>query len=176
MPPGENAFRPIGAEKLPADKIGQDLAGEDLGQPRVCDPGDFMEETGLVHASLGHQEMEVRVKIDAVSESLNGRNDARDKIFTRQDLEVNRQGVDGTPAKIPQQPALVLEEDPQPLGDGEDDLAMGNIQKERLPHPLAPFLKPFGMARRAESPGAAGEHEEPLLATIRTSYAGKSAL
>ena len=75
-----------------------------------------------------------------------------------------------------EKPALVLEEDPQPLGDGEDDLAMGNIQKERLPHPLAPFLKPFGMARRAESPGAAGEHEEPLLATIRTSYAGKSAL
>ena len=42
-------------------------------------------------------------------------------------------------------------------------------------HPLAPLLKSLGMARRAESPGAAGEHQEPLLATIRTSYAGKSA-
>jgi len=32
------------------------------------------------------------------------------------------------------------------------------------------------MARGTESPGAAGEHDEPLLATIRTSYAGKAAL
>ena len=46
-------------------------------------------------------------------------------------------------AKIPQEPALVLEEDPQHLGDGKDDLAMGDIQKECLPHPLAPFLKAF---------------------------------
>jgi hypothetical protein len=28
VPPGEKAFRPFGAEKLPADKVGQDLAGE----------------------------------------------------------------------------------------------------------------------------------------------------
>ena len=28
------------------------------------------------------------------------------------------------------------EEDPQPLGDGEDDLAMRHIQEKRLPHPF----------------------------------------
>jgi hypothetical protein len=32
------------------------------------------------------------------------------------------------------------------------------------------------MARRAESPGAAGEHEKPLLTTVRTPDPGKAAL
>jgi len=36
--PGENPFRPFGAEKLPADKVGEDLPGEELRQPRVVDP------------------------------------------------------------------------------------------------------------------------------------------
>jgi hypothetical protein len=32
-----------------------------------------MEEAGLVHSTLGHQEMEMGVKIDPVSKGLNGR-------------------------------------------------------------------------------------------------------
>jgi len=36
-------------------------------------------------------------------------------------------------AKIPQGPALVLEKDPQHLGDGENDLVMRHIQEKRLP-------------------------------------------
>jgi hypothetical protein len=32
--PGEKAFRPFGAEELLEDKIDQDLAGEEPGQPR----------------------------------------------------------------------------------------------------------------------------------------------
>ena len=33
--PGKQTFRPFRAQKLLADKVGQDLAGEDLSQPRV---------------------------------------------------------------------------------------------------------------------------------------------
>jgi hypothetical protein len=39
--PGENALGPFRAEKLPADEEGQDLTGEDLGQPRIVDPRDL---------------------------------------------------------------------------------------------------------------------------------------
>ena len=116
------------------------------------------------------------MKIDAVSESLDDGDNPRLKLRSRHRLKIEKKRPDATAAKLPQELALELEENPQHLGDGEDDLAVRNIQKERLPHPLAPLLQPFGMARRAESPGAAGEHEEPILATIRTSYAGKSAL
>ena len=106
------------------------------------------------------------MKIDPVPEGLDGGDDARDKLFTRQNLEVNRQGVDGTPTEIPQKPALALEEDPQPLGDGEDDLAVGDIEEESLPHPLAPFLEAFGvlslvlvaiLCLRAQQLGGGGE-------------------
>jgi hypothetical protein len=55
--------RPFRTQEFLADKVGQDLAGEELGQPRVIDPGDLMEDPGLVHSALGHQEMERGVEI-----------------------------------------------------------------------------------------------------------------
>jgi len=61
--PGEKAFRPFRAQKLLTDKIGENLAAEKLSQPRVIDLGDLMEDAGLIHSALGHQEMEVRVDI-----------------------------------------------------------------------------------------------------------------
>ena len=73
-----------------------------------------------------------------------------------------------------QKAARVLEEHPQPLGDGENHLAVGDIEQERLPHPFAPLLKPLGMAGGAEAPGAAGEHHEPLLMAVRTPDAGSA--
>jgi hypothetical protein len=65
--------------------------------------------------------VEVRVKIDPVPKGLDGRDDAGRKRAPGQDLEVTDQGPEGAAAKIPQEPALELEEDPQHLGDGEDD-------------------------------------------------------
>jgi len=49
MPPGKQTFCPFGAEKLLADKISQDLAGKELSQSRVVEPGDLMEEACPVH-------------------------------------------------------------------------------------------------------------------------------
>jgi hypothetical protein len=80
MPPDENPLAPFRAQELLADKIGQDLTDEDFGQPRFVDPRDLIEETRLVHSALGDQEMEVRMRIDAVAEGLNGRNDSGPKL------------------------------------------------------------------------------------------------
>ena len=175
MPPGENALGPLGAEELPPDKKRQHLPGEDLGQPRVVDPRDLMEDARLVHAALGHQEMEVGVEVYPVPEGLDGRDDTGRKRAPGQAFEVTGQGPEGAAAEVPQKPARELKEDPQHLGDGEDDLAMRHVQKKRLPHPLAPLLKPLGMTGWAESPGAAGKHQEPLLGAGRTPDPGKPA-
>ncbi len=75
--PGENPLHPSGVEKLLADKIGKNLTGKDLSQPRVVDARDPMEEARLVHSALGHQEMETGVKIDPVPKGLDGGNDSR---------------------------------------------------------------------------------------------------
>jgi hypothetical protein len=69
VPQGENALGPFRAQQLLADKHRQDLPGEDLGQPRVVDPRDLMEDTRFIRAALGHQEMEVRVVANPEAES-----------------------------------------------------------------------------------------------------------
>jgi hypothetical protein len=48
------------------------------------------------------------VKIDPVPEGLDGGDDSRNEIFTSQNLELNRQRVDGAAAEIPEEPALEL--------------------------------------------------------------------
>jgi len=70
--PGENALGPFRAQQLLADKHRQDLAGKDLGERRVVDPRDLMEDARFVHAALGRQEMKVNVKIDPVPKGLDG--------------------------------------------------------------------------------------------------------
>jgi hypothetical protein len=81
----------------------------------------------------------------------------------------------GTAAKIPQEPALELEEEAQHPGDREDDLAVWNIEEERLPHPLDPLLQPLGMARRAKPSGLAGKREQMFRPAARAPDPGKAA-
>jgi len=134
-----------------------------------------MENARLVHAALGHQKMEVHTKIDPVPKGLDGGDDPGRKRAPGHNLEATAQGPERAAAEIAEETAIELEEDPQPLGDGEDDLAMRHIQDKRFPHPFPPFLNPLGMARWAESPGAAREHNEPLLGAVRTPDAGEPA-
>ena len=90
-------------------------------------------------------------------------------------LEVFEESLDCCLTKIPKEPALVLEEYPQHLGDGEDDLAVGDVEEKFFPHPLAPLLKPFCVARWAKSSSATREVEEKFRTTVRTADAGKPA-
>ena len=78
-------------------------------------------------------------------------------------------------AELPQKSAVVLEEETQHPGDGEDDLAVRGIQEELLPHPLAPLFQPFCMARGTETAGAAGEHQEAFSMAVGTADVGEPA-
>ncbi len=46
--------------------------------------------------------------------------------------------------------AVILEEYPQHLRDSEHDLAVGDIEEQSYPHPLAPFLQALSMAERTK--------------------------
>ena len=94
-----------------------------------------MELPSLVHPALGHQEMKVRVEIDAVAECLDDGNNSGLKVPPCDSREIADEGAEGRAAEFPQQPAVVLEEYPQQPGDGEDDLAMGDIEEKLLSHP-----------------------------------------
>ena len=121
-----------------------------------------MEDARLIHPALGHHEMQMRMEIDAVSERLDDRNDPGLERPPRRGLKIQEKRRDGTAAELTQELALELEEHPQHLGHREDHLTVRNIEEERLPHPLPPFLQPLGMTRGTESPGLAGKHQKML--------------
>ncbi len=104
-----------------------------------------MEGAGRIHPSLGHQKMQMRMKIDAIAERLDGGDNPGLKRRPRHGLKIKEKRPLGTAAKIPQEPAFELEENPEHLGNREDHLAVRNIQKKRLSNPFTPFLKPLGM-------------------------------
>jgi len=117
----------------------------------------------------------MRMEIDLLAKRLDDGYNTRDEFCAGCGLEVFEERLDCRPAELAEEPTLVLEEDTQHLGDGEHHLAVGDIQEKYLPHPLAPLLKTLRMARRTESAGTAGEHQEPLLTTLGTTDAGKPA-
>jgi len=173
--PGEKALRPFRAEEFPANKKRQHLAAEDLGQAQIVDPGNLMEDAGRVRPALRHQEMEMRVEIDAVPEGLDDGDNPRLERRPGRSLQIEEKRPFGTAAKIPQELPLELEEHPEHLRDDEDHLTMRDVEKERLPHPLAPLLKPLGMARRAKPSGFAGKHQKMFRPAAWTPDPGKSA-
>jgi hypothetical protein len=174
VPPGENALRPLRAEQPLADKQPEHLMGEDLGQPRVVQIRQPTEGPRPAHSPLGHQQMQVRVEVDPVAEGLDGDDDAGDERLARQRLKIDREGLDRRPAELPQEPAPVLEEDPQRLGDRQHHLAVRHVEKQGLPHPCAPLLPALGVAGGAESAGLAGERQQLFTVAVRTADPGEA--
>ena len=134
-----------------------------------------MELPSLVHSALGHQQMEVRVEVDPVAKCLDGSNHSGHNVSACHEFEITDEGAESRVAEGAQQPTVILEEYPQHFGDGEDDLAVGDIQEKLLSHPFAPLLQALGMARRTKPAGTAGEVEEKFRTTVRTADAGKPA-
>jgi hypothetical protein len=91
-----------------------------------------MESASGIHPSIGHQEMEMGVKIDTVPERLDDGDNPRLKSRPRHALKIEEKRPDSTATKLAQELALVLEKNAQHLGDREDDLAVRNVEEERL--------------------------------------------
>jgi len=143
---------------LPKEKR-EDFSLEELGQEAVLEGSEMMKPPLRIFTALCYQAVEVRMKIYLLSKCLDDGHHPGSKLSAGCDLEVFEESLDSCLTKIPQKPALVLEEDAQHLRDSEDDLAVGNIQKKLIPHPLSPLLKPLRMAGGAEPPGATGKHQ-----------------
>jgi len=115
----------------------------------------------------------MRVEIDAVSERLDDGNDTGLEDHPRHGLKIEKKRPDGTAAELSQELALEFEEYPEHLRNREDHLAVRDIQEKLLVHPLSPLLQPLGVARRAESPRAAGKHQKMFGPAARTADPGE---
>jgi len=106
--------------------------------------------------------MKMGVEVDSVPECLNNRDDSGNQGFPGRDFEISVQGPESRPAEITQKPSIILEENPQHLGNREDDLPMRDIPKQPAPHPLPPDLNTLGLAGRAKSARFTGKHQQVL--------------
>jgi hypothetical protein len=81
--------------------------------------------------------MEMGVIVDPLAECLDGGEGARDMIFSRQCLELDRKGIDSAAIDLPKEFSPELEEEPQRLGNDSHYLEVMEIEKECLPYPLS---------------------------------------
>ncbi len=126
-------------------------------------------------ASLGNQYVDMRIKVDAITESLDNSDHTRHKLKPRCCVQEFHKSMHCSETERIEKLSLKAEEQTQHFGDGEDDLTVRDIQQKFLPHPLTPLLTALGMTRWTKSACFAGEHQQPLFPAVRTPDAGKSA-
>jgi hypothetical protein len=119
--------------------------------------------------------MQMGVEIDAVPEGLDDGDNAGLERRPGRSLQIEEKRPLSTAAKIPQELALELKEEAQHLGNDEDHLTMRDVEKERLPHPLASLLQPLGVARGTEAARLTGKHQKMFCPAARAPDPSKSA-
>ncbi|MHC5047181.1 MAG: hypothetical protein ACYTGY_11565 [Planctomycetota bacterium] len=86
------------------------------------------DAVGTEHA-LSHERMDVRVPIKDLTRRMDGGEYAGRHIASVQDGAVDSEhGLPGQARPITRQPAVMAEQDPPALGDGEDDLSVDFVR------------------------------------------------
>jgi len=132
---------------------------EKPAEQRIIKACDLMEPALVISPALCNKKMKMRMKIYHASKRLYHSNNAWCDLFACASLEVFHKRLSAAETKRREKRAFILEEYPQHLGYGKDNLAVRCIQDKLLPHPLTPFLTTLGMTRGAESAGLAGKHQ-----------------
>ena len=79
-----------------------------------------------------------------------------DVVAVKVDLKIQPEGSPSTPSQLAQEFTIVTEEDFQPLGEGENDLAVRDIFEQLLSGPMGPQELTFFVATRTQTSGFAG--------------------
>jgi hypothetical protein len=111
------------------------------------------------------------VKMEKLAEGVDGDDHARRHVPAVEDDAVDfKHGLPGEPRQLTEQSAVEAEEDPQPLGDREHELAVGDggaqVSGDVLGHDQRPLL----VATGAEAASAAGEGDEELVSAPRATH------
>jgi hypothetical protein len=161
---------------LPSPRLASGTPGGDYeADEAIMEAGDMVEGAIRGCASFGHQHMDVGMKIDALSESLDHGHHSWHEHLAGGCMQKLHKCAYRTKTEIIEELSLEAKEQPKHLGNGKDNLAVGDIKEKLCPYPLAPLLAPLGMTRRTETSGLAREAQEAFLSTIWTADAGKPA-
>ncbi len=173
--PAEDLLDKGKADELFPQQQGKDLMGEDLLECLLMETTDTVKSTIRGCASFGHQDMDMRMEVDAIAESVNYSHYPWHELKACGCVQEFHKCTHRRETERIEELSLEAEEKTQHFGDGEDDLTVRDIQQELLSHPLVRFLTALGMTGGTESACLAGKHQEPLFPTVRTSDAGKPA-
>ncbi len=121
-----------------------------------------------------HQEMEMWVRVGPVPERLDRGDHPGHDLLPCQGRKADRDGPGRRPAELSEELTPELEEDPQRLGDRQHHLAVRDVEKQPLPHPLAPLLQALRVTRWTEPPRFAGERQQVFYSfSNRASYSAR---
>ncbi len=71
-----------------------------------------------------------------------------DIVAVKVDLKIQPEGLPCTPGQLAQEFSIVAEEDSQPLGEGENDLAVRDIFEQLFAGPMRPYELTLFVATR----------------------------
>ena len=115
----------------------QDLSVEKLLDLDGVEGQKVPEGADRQPAAIGQQDVEVRMPAQKLAGSLKEADRARDDLLAVESSRiVELEGPPGAAGRLTEAPAVEAEEDPQPLGDCEDDLPVRHLGEERAGHLL----------------------------------------
>jgi len=127
--------------------------------------------------SVGHEQMQVGMKVEVLSKRVNGHDDTGHAVrLVQGDAHDIADAFVGDAAEVFEQIAVVAEIRSQHLGDGQGDVAVGNRKQDCLGEQRPEKLDLLLVARRAEPATLAGEGEQVVFLAVIAADAGEAAL
>jgi hypothetical protein len=154
------------AEYQPSERLRHDIGVEE-GQGEEC--------AAAYEGAVGDQGVQMGVEVGERPEGLDRDDHPGQRVVASEHrLEALFQRLERTPGEESQEPALTFEQASDRLGDGEDEMSVGNGREDLLPELLGEQGRALGLAGRTEVPGLARERQQVLPLARRAAYSGEA--
>jgi hypothetical protein len=173
--PGEEVGELGGADEFGVAEGVEEAVTEEFDGGSQVFGGHAVEAAVGCKESVGGKYVEVGVEDEVIAEGVDSRDGSDTAVGkTEADAEGVLEGGGGVVEKEGEELAAFAEDAAQDLGDGEDELAVGDFVADGGGDPLASGTGAALVAGGAEVAAFAGEGEEAFVAAVRALEAGEA--
>ena len=173
--PGEEVGEFAGADEFGIAQGVEEAVAEEFDGGREVFGGHAVEAAVGGEESVGGKDVEVRVEDEVVAEGVDS-GDGSDAAVG--EAEAGAEGVleggGGSVEQVGEEVAAFAEDAAQDLGEGEDELAVGDLVADGVGDPFAKGASATLVACGAEVAAFAGEGEEAFVAAVRALETGEA--